>query len=130
MQNGVPGQGIGEDVFNRNGTVNTPSSEFSFGKAKKNKRKGTAKLPVIVPGPGELVLEGKKVKQVTEQVEAAAAQTAGADIKVKLKVKARGKAKKKLNRKEKAKVKAEVTYTPDGGDPNTQSKKVKLVKRR
>jgi hypothetical protein len=44
-------------------------------------------------------------------------------------VKTRGKAKKKLNRKGKAKVRANVTFTPTGGDPNTESKKIKLVKR-
>jgi hypothetical protein len=44
-------------------------------------------------------------------------------------IKPKGKAKKKLNAKGKAKVTANVTYTPDGGDPNTQSKKIKLVKR-
>jgi len=32
---------------------------FSFGKLKRNKRKGTATLSVNVPGPGTLVLAGK-----------------------------------------------------------------------
>ena len=40
---------------------------------------------------------------------------------------AQGQAKKKLNDKGKAKVKAEVTFTPDGGSPNTEDKKIKLV---
>jgi hypothetical protein len=106
-----------------------PSNEFSFGKAKKNKRKGTAKLTVEVPGPGELELaRTKKVKQDTEQVEATV-RTAQDGIEVKLKVKPKGKARKKLNRKGKAKVKAQVTFTPDGGEPNTESKRVGLKKR-
>lgn len=46
-----------------------------------------------------------------------------------LKVKPKGKAKKKLADEGRAKVKAEVTYTPDGGDPNTKSRKVKLAKK-
>jgi hypothetical protein len=37
--------------------------------------------------------------------------------------------KKKLNKKGKAKIKAAVTFTPDGGEPSTESKKTKLVKR-
>jgi hypothetical protein len=96
-----------------------PSNEFSFGKVKKNKRKGTAKLTVNVPGPGELELaKTKKVKADEERAEA--------DGSEKLLVKAKGKSRKKLRKKGKAKVKAEVTYTPDGGDPNTQSKRIKL----
>ncbi len=106
-----------------------PSNEFSFGDVKKNKKKGTAKLTVIVPGPGALELEGKKVKDVTEEVGGAAARGAQPDIEAKLKVKAAGKAKKKLKQKGKAKVKADVTYTPTGGDPNTQGARVKLVKK-
>jgi hypothetical protein len=48
---------------------------------------------------------------------------------VKLAVKSRGKAKRKLKKRGRAKVTAEVTYTPDGGMPNTDSAKLKLVQR-
>ncbi|MGH2636376.1 MAG: calcium-binding protein [Actinomycetota bacterium] len=106
-----------------------PSSDFTFGKAKKNKRKGTAKLTVIVPGPGELLLAGKKLKPDSEQVGATAAG-ASPNIEAVLKVKAKGKGKRKLKRTGKAKVKPDVTYTPTGGEPNTRSKKLKLKKRR
>jgi lysophospholipase L1-like esterase len=100
-----------------------PSNEFSFGKVKKNKRKGTAKLTVKVAGPGELQLaKNTKVKGKDKEADAAG--------KEKLPIKPRRKAKKRLAAKGKAKVKAEVTYTPDGGEPNTQSKRLKLVKRR
>jgi sugar lactone lactonase YvrE len=99
---------------------------FSFGKVKRNERKGTAKLTVKVSGPGELELaKTKKVKPDDESAEDAG--------KEKLAIKPRGKAKKKLNAKGKAKVKAEVTYTPTGGDPtivgNTDAETVKLIKR-
>ena len=43
-------------------TPTLPSNEFTIGKAKLNKDKGTAKLPVEVPGPGTLELAGKLVK--------------------------------------------------------------------
>jgi hypothetical protein len=49
---------------------------------------------------------------------------------VKLEVKPKGKAKDKLTPEGKAKVVAEVTFTPTGGTPNTEDKKLKLVKRR
>jgi hypothetical protein len=98
-----------------------PAGEFTLGKAKRNKKKGTAKLTVEVPGPGALELSGKKVKPTTKE-----AATEGA---VKLPVKPKGKAKQKLADTGKAKVKVEVSYTPDGGDESTQSARIKLVKR-
>jgi Tol biopolymer transport system component len=111
----------------RNGTVtvnvNKPSNEFSFGKLKKNKRKGTAKLTVNVPGPGEVELA--KSKKVKPDGERAASQGA-----VELRVKPKRKAKAKLAKNGKAKVKLTVSYTPDKGDRNTKTKRVKLVRRR
>lgn len=99
-----------------------PSNDFTFGKVKKNKNKGTAKLIVNVPGPGNLELaKSRKVK--------AAEKRAAAEGSVRLKVKPKGKAKEKLADGGKAKVEAEVTYTPDGGDANTRSRKVKLAKK-
>lgn len=103
--------------------VPAPDNAFEFGKVKKNKKKGTAKLTVIVPGTGEVELaKTKKVKGDEEHAEAAG--------EVKLEVKPTPKAKQKLNEKGKAKVEVEVTYTPTGGDPNTEDKQLKLVKRR
>jgi Bacterial Ig domain len=99
-----------------------PSNDFDFGKAKKNKKKGTAKLEVKVPGPGQLELdETKKVKGADKRAEGRGT--------VKLPVKPRGNAKEKLADKGKAKVKAEVTFTPDGGVPNTKTTTVGLAKK-
>jgi hypothetical protein len=102
-----------------------PSNEFSFGKVKKNKRKGTAKLTIeIAEGPGELELaKTKKVKSDDEAVEGEGANEE------KLTIKPKGKARKRLARKGKAKVKAEVTYTPTGGEPLTKTKKLRLKRR-
>jgi hypothetical protein len=95
--------------------------EFGFGKVKKNTKKGTAKLTVEVPAPGELDLaKTKKVK-----ADEGAITPGGAFVSIK----PRGKAKKKLNNEGKANVKAIVTYTRTGGSPNTKDKKIKLVKR-
>jgi hypothetical protein len=99
---------------------------FSLGKAKKNKRKGTARLTAKVPGPGALWLA--KTKSVK-----GARTFANVKGTAKLPVRPRGKAKKELNAKGKAKVEAEVTYSPDGGDPNivasTLTKRLRLVRR-
>ena len=105
-----------------------PSNEFSFGETKRNKRSGTAKLEVILPGEGEVAMEGSKVKPVSVDVNPST-RASGNAITVSLKVKAKGKAKKKLKTKGKAKVGIEVTYTPTGGDPNTLDKRLKLKKK-
>jgi hypothetical protein len=99
-----------------------PSNDFGFGRVKRNKRKGTAKLTVNVPGPGELKLA--KTKKVTPDEDTA--EDAGNE---KLAIKPKGKAKNKLNDTGKANVNANVTYTPTGGSPNTKDKKIKLVRR-
>ena len=97
-----------------------PSNEFGFGKLKRNKRKGTAKLPVELPGPGTLQLAGKGLKKVERDVDAAGT--------VKLKIKAKGKPAKRLRKRGKAKFKAKITFTPTGGTPNTKAKKLKLIR--
>jgi hypothetical protein len=98
------------------------SSDFSFGKLKRNKKKGTATLTVIVPGPGELELGGtKKVKGRNARAAAAG--------EVKILIKAKRAAKRKLERTGKAKVAAAVTFSLDVGQPSTRSRKIKLIKR-
>ena len=98
----------------------SPSNEFSFGKLKLNKRKGTATLAVDVPGPGKLALTGKDVKGQSESADGAGT--------VKLTIKPKGKAKSKLKKSGKATVEVAVTYTPTGGDAKTKTKKLKLKK--
>jgi virginiamycin B lyase len=99
---------------------------FSFGKARRDESKGTARLTVKVPAPGKLELARTKAVK-------AAKKRAKVKGKVGLPLRPSGKASKRLKRRGKAKVEAEVTYTPDGGDPNivanTDTKRVKLVRR-
>ncbi len=99
-----------------------PSNAFSTGKVKRNTKKGTAKIPVTVPGPGELTLTGKQVKSQKR----AATKPVSAAGTVNLKVKAKAKAKKRLKKKGKVKVKVTITYTPTGGTPASQTQRVKL----
>ena len=105
------------------GASGAVQSGFSFGKVKRNKKKGTAKLTVEVSGPGEVELaESKKVEGTQKTPQAAGDVT--------LQVKPKGEARKKLNRVGKAKVKAKVFYFPDDGTPlSTESKKLVLKKR-
>jgi virginiamycin B lyase len=98
-----------------------PSNEFRLSKAKLNKKRGSAKLTVKVPGPGKLKLaETGSVKGQHKRAD---------QCEPKLPVKPRGKAKRRLNETGEAKVKAKVTYTPKGGASDTKSKTIKLVKR-
>ena len=103
-----------------------PSNRFSFGKLKRNKKKGIAFLFVNVPGPGELSLAGKGLKAIDPPV-------SGGTVKLKVAPAKKGKAARKLRRalleKGKAAVKALVSYQPTGGSANTQARKLKLIRR-
>ena len=122
-QDGAPGSIAGWTL-----NVKT-SSNFSFGKLKKNKHKGTAKLSVDVPGPGTVAVSGKGVKAARprsgERITAAKAVTEAGTVT--LPIKAKGKKKRKLKSTGRVKLKVNVTYTPAGGAPNTEPKKIKLV---
>jgi hypothetical protein len=107
--------------------------QIGVGKLKRNKEKGTAIIPVTVPGAGTLSLSGKGVVKQratsahrTTRVAGKAVTSAGV---VKLLVKAKGKTKRKLNRSGQVKVKSVVTYTPIDGPPVAQTRRVKLVKK-
>jgi hypothetical protein len=115
--------------FGEPGTRNPPcpSNEFSLGKVKKNKRRGTASLTVVVPGPGQLALTGKGLKGSQAVASRERASAAGP---VELLVKAKGKKGRKLGRTGRVKIQPTVTYTPANGDPNTKSTRIKLIKRR
>jgi hypothetical protein len=107
--------------------VVNPSNAFTLGAITRSKRKGTATLTVTVPNPGELSGSGKGVR-VAGAAGAVISKTVSAPGKVKLTIKAKGTKKRKLNETGKVKVKPTITYTPTGGDPSSQSAKVKLKK--
>jgi hypothetical protein len=104
-----------------NPTIPTPTNAFKFGAFFRHKDRGIGALVLKVPGPGEATLRSKKFKfQVNTASEAG---------KVGLSVlAAKGGPAEKLDRTGKLKAKAAITYTPDGGAPNTQKIKLKLIK--
>ncbi len=135
VESDADGDGFGDDTQDKCPVDAKTQSlcQFSYGKLKRNKKKGTAILPVTVPGAGTLSLSGKGV---VKQRAAGAHRAAGGAAKavsgtgvVKLRVKSKGKAKRRLNRKGRTKLRALVTYTPSGGPPVARSKRVKLVKK-
>jgi len=117
-----PETGISLDIE----AVFVPDNTFSLGATTRNKKKGTATLMVNVPNPGELTGSGKDVK-VTGAAVISKTVTAPGDVK--LTIRAKGKKLRKLNDTGKVEVTPKITYTPTGGDPATQSVKVKLEKK-
>jgi hypothetical protein len=105
--------------------VFNPTNAFTLGAIKRNKKKGTATITATVPNPGELTGSGKGVKVAAAAV---ISKTVTAPGEVQLTIKAKGKKKRKLNETGKVKIKPNITFTPTGGDPSTQSPKLKLKK--
>jgi sugar lactone lactonase YvrE len=95
-----------------------PSNSFALSRPKLNRRNGTATLTATVPGAGTLRLTGRGIRQVDRFINRAGT--------VKLTIKGRPTTKRSLGRTGRAPVTVRVTYTPTGGDPNTQSKKLTL----
>ncbi len=109
----------------------TPSSDIGFGKLKRNTANGTAKLTVAVPGPGELTVAGRGVAPVRsaegDRQETKAITGAGT---VRITIKAKGKQRKKLTKTGRVTVKAKITFTATGGNANTETKTVKLIRKK
>lgn len=105
-----------------------PTNTFTLGATTRNKKKGTATVEVTIPNPGELTTSGKGVKAAAGS-QAVISKTVTAPGAVNLVIKAKGRKRKTLNLTGKVLLKPTITYTPAGGDPTTQSLKVKLKKR-
>jgi hypothetical protein len=102
--------------------ISLPSNSFKVGKLKLNRRKGTAKLAIFVPGPGKMTLAGAGLVR-----QGANSRRGG---KLSLTIKPRGKKKHKLEQKGKVKVRAKLTFVPTGGTARTVKKKMVLKMRR
>jgi hypothetical protein len=103
-------------------TPSPPSNAFRFGKLKRDKKKGTARLTVNFPGPGTFSLTGKGVVAKRSVVVTGAGNGA-------LTIRPKGRWRRVLLRKGKVKLKIALTFTPSGGEARTRTRVVKLVKR-
>ena len=126
--------GFGDDTQDKCPVDRTTQAlcQFSFGRLERNKKRGTAVLPVTVPGAGTLSLSGRGVagqQASTSRAASARGRAVASASTVKLLVKGKGKKKKTLNETGKVKLNLAITYSPTGGDPSTQSVKVKLKKK-
>jgi hypothetical protein len=113
------------DLRNNVSAVFVPTNTFSLGATTRDKKKGTATITATVPNPGELTASGNGVKAAAAVI----SKVIPAPGTAQLLIKAKGKKKRKLNETGKVKLRVDVTYTPTGGDPSTQSKKLRLQKR-
>jgi hypothetical protein len=89
-----------------------PSNVVALGKPALNKKKGTAKLPVTVPGPGTLTIVD--VKLTGKRIKGKTVQAIGPGT-VNLPVKPTRPARNALAKRGKQKVKVAITFTPTGG---------------
>jgi hypothetical protein len=105
-------------------------SGLKYGKVKLNKSKGTAILPVTVPGSGNLSIGGKGVVHKRPGLFHIARLAKAVDVAgtYKLLVKAKGKNKNKLLSTGKVKVKAVVTFKPTSGDAVHDTRRITLKK--
>jgi hypothetical protein len=94
-----------------------PTSTFTVKSIARNKKKGKATLTLTVPNPGQITVSGQGVKSAT--VVAALGDST-------VLIAATGKKLKKLRSTGKVTVNATLTFTPTGGDPGSQTTKVKL----
>lgn len=113
-----------------------PSNAIVVGKAKLNKKNGTAKLPVTVPGAGILTAVDARFASASSAAASAkkkrlvksATVTATAAGTVNVPLKPTKAARKILAEKGKVKVRVSLTFTPTGGLPATTTVKVTLKK--
>jgi hypothetical protein len=91
---------------------------FEFGALRRKRRRGTATLVVLLPEEGRLVLAGKGVKRRVFQAP---------EGRVKLRIRPKPRAREKLEDTGRARVRAKITHTPDGGEPGTRAKPIRLI---
>ncbi len=100
-----------------------PANAITFGKVKKNKKKGKAIVTMTVPNPGTLLYTHKGIKVVGPP-------TVSAPGEVQLVIKPKANVRRKLDKKGKARVGFNVRFTPTGGTLATQHENIKLRKKR
>jgi hypothetical protein len=109
-------------------SASLPSNAFRLGHVSKNRKHGTARLELLLPGPGSVVLAGRRVieKRVVEDVP----NGGGSDLtSVEIAVKPRHRVRAILRRYGVAVAALSVTYTPLGGLPRTRYTQVWLALR-
>jgi hypothetical protein len=122
LATGSSGTFIGTQALRLNITASVePRNDFKFGNAQRNKKKGTARVLLGLPGPGVVTLAGGGVRTAN--------LTATAAGDVLLPFRSKGKKRKRLLDKGNVRVKPDVTFTPTNGTASTKQANVLLKKR-
>jgi hypothetical protein len=100
-----------------------PANAFSVEGVTRDRRAGTATLALRLPNPGVVTLTGKGLKTKRPSKTTFAAGT------VRFWIASSGKRRRALNRTGRALIPITTTFTPAGGEPATQTLKVRLRKR-
>jgi hypothetical protein len=111
------GSGVSSDRSSGDRAV-VPDGSFQLGKARLNRKRGTAILAVDLPGPGLVALDGGVPQQ--RQIEAAG--------RVVLRVVPKAKARGILERRGSVRVKLTLTFIPSGGSPSSRGFSLRLKK--
>ena len=98
-----------------------PSNAFEFGKLRRNRRKGTARETIVLPGPGVVSVAGRRVRHLSKFPDRAR--------RVSIAIKPRGHAKRALYRRGAVVVHPTFTFVPTGGTPRAADRRIKLVER-
>jgi hypothetical protein len=98
-----------------------PSNFFRFGRVKRNRQNGTVTLNVAVPVAGRLQLGGRGIHRVR--------RTPGGAATVAVPVRLVGKLRRQLLSTGNRKALAKITFTPTGGTPRTDERRLTLVKK-
>jgi hypothetical protein len=114
-----PAPSAGQNAADRPAaTADRPDNSFQIGTVKLNRRLGTAKLTVVVPGPGMVAVDGAVPQQ--HQADAAG--------RVVLQVRPKPKGRRLLVRSGSVRLKLTVTFVPRGGEPNSRGLSLRLKK--
>jgi YVTN family beta-propeller protein len=100
--------------------VKVPSNKFTFGRMVKNRKNGTVRLQVKLPGAGSVVLTGGQVHKVTRKASKAGSMW--------LTIHARVELNKRLKKIHRATVKVRIAFTPTGGKPLAKTRSITLLR--
>ena len=106
-----------------------PSNVFRLGGVTKNRRRGTARLRLLLPGPGSLVVTGRKVRE-SRLENVAVTPPPGQLAAVRVAIRPRRATRRLLRVYGLVVAPLNVTFTPAGGEPRTRYTRVWLAQRR
>jgi hypothetical protein len=123
---------IASDAAGSSSQVSALHAIFRLGAVRRNKRRGTAKLIVQLPGAGTITLAGRGIAapRAKRRAESSVTRRVGSAGAIALLIRAKGKKARKLSKTGQVSLRARLTYVPTGGLPGTQTKALKLIKRR